>query len=543
MQNSKAIGKRVASLKRQDKPKDNKNRQKRQKKEPKVVGPDQRNIIRAKPEWYSNDLNKAMSTVGASNKKVVKDLVEGMIALDRHYTMPRPVSAPVYSNRYNFVKTISISSAEAANPDLCEVALITRPRVDRVLSVGRSTTSKTLETGSQVVRTPKTRYLSTSQNYSLRWIPVMTDGSDIIPTPDYSLTNFVISQPNDSSPLSGAFVLPISTSGASPATWYLQILNNEPNSIQLVVTLYAYSGQPGSLSLLSSLAVTTSVISSGASSSANFATAVGFAAFWTTLTSATNLVVGITQAAPATDEYELSNLSFEMYTSACTFDSGFAWTHYSLWDLLPNNAESKSVFDKSDSYSVTGMNVIFTNNTPALSKGGVAYAARLPGGSEDKLGQTFDAIENTLRTIKDNNFKSTELDKGLFWYYTPEKVTDYFFLPIDDPGRRPYAVCALTCPSGISGNFVLTIQGCVNIELMTYNPVCALTRSVPNDQLFSAICASLSTLNGWSHNPDHFSHIKKAISSVMTEDNIKTVLKGLVSAGVKLAPMVIAALA
>lgn len=486
-------------------------------------------------EWYKEEFDRVVTT----NNEAVKELVHSIISQDAQYTLPRPITTTVNSNRYKFVQDIQISSAEAADPLLCKVGIILRPDPNKLLSIGRSQITATIPAADTELQTKMAGFETKTADLSLPFSLYDNNGKRHGVEFDETLP-FVIQGPGILSLLPGGWVLPASMTATAPSTFKVTLQNGENQSFSSTVRITAYTGTLGNLASAGSLSITATAVGGG-TATYDIQAQVGFAAFWATLASSSYFGFDIAQT--STIEYNPGNINLNWEYSTFVLDSGFAWTDYSLWDTVANSQDIKNIYAKSDSYSVTGMNCIFQNNTPALSKGGTVYAARLPGGSEDRLPKTFDKMQDVLRNIRDYNFKETNLDRGLFWYYTPEKVTDLYFSPIGDNGRRPYAGVTFTIPSGISGSFILTLQGTINLELITYNPALSLTRAQANEPLLSALCAALSELSGWSHNPNHLQHISAAVKSVMSNDQVKMVLKSMLAAGVKLAPMVIAALA
>jgi hypothetical protein len=491
--------------------------------------------VKVDRSWFEADVDRAIGENGTH----VKKLVHSIISQDTQYTMPRPITTTVNSNRYKFVQDIVISAAEAADPNLCKVAILLRPDPNKLLSIGRTIVTATIPSGDAWMETRESSSEWKTQDMSLPFSLVDVNGRHHGVEFDEKLP-FVIQAGGKLPQLAGGYVLPASVTTTAPTTFRVTLLNGENQSFSSTCKITAYTGTLGNLTSASNMSLTATA-SSGGSATFDFQAQVGFAAFWATLASSTFFGFDIVQT--STIEYDPGKLNINLEYSSFALDSGFSWTDYTLWDVVANSQDIKNIFVKSDSYSVTGMNCIFQNNTPALSKGGTVYAARLPGGSEPRLPRTFDKMQDVLRNIRDYNFKETNLDRGLFWYYTPEKVTDLYFNSTDESGRRPYAGVTFTIPSGISGSFIMTMQGSINLELITYNPALSLTRAQANEPLLSALCAALSELSGWSHNPNHIQHITAAVKSVMNNDQVKMVLKSMLAAGVKLAPMVIAALA
>lgn len=491
------------------------------------------NRIAIKPEWYSADLNKV-------NNDTVKDLITAMISQNTQYTLPRAITTNVYSNRFRFTKDITVTKLQSESIEETQIAIITRPDPNRVLSIGRTADADFVKAGDVYLPTADANghTYPVSTDYSLALNFPTVGGKEVVAQLDDSLP-FLVMAPNPPQ-FAGGFVTPCNVGSTVPSVWTLKVENNSGSTLTISATFRGFNGVLGNLTQVTSFTLANTITADSAATY-DFAGNVGFAPFWAQLETCDYMCFTFKSTLGT---FKCTDLEFKLTTGQFTIDSGFAWTNYSLWDMLPKSAASRAIFNGANSYSITGMNCLFQNNTPDTSKGGVVYAARLPGSSEASLPKSFTGIQDVLRSIRHNVFRESNLNKGMFWFYTPEKVTDLYFNPTNVGGEsRPYAAVAMTVPSGLLADFVMTLQGIINIELISYDPVLSLSRSQACDPLLQAMCAALSALNGWSHNPDHLKTIADSIKKVMTSDQMKMVLKTMVNAGVKLAPMVISALA
>lgn len=508
----------------------NKNQRKKQKVPAQQVW---RPIPKVNKEWYEKDLTNIDTNC--------RDLVDAIISQDRTYVLPRPITTAVNANRYRFTHDINITSAQAATVEGSQRIILLRPEVKKFLSIGAA--SETQTTGAiddQFPCTQTTNELSPNIALSIPVRIASVEGKVFEPTTAL-ISDVVKEYHNGFEPF--GYVTKMNVGATAPSTFTFYFKNHNPNSVGVTFRLRTYTGSDtnnltaGALSM-----VLTQTVTSQSKMAFAFSAVVSptsFSSFWAQLATADYFSVDVAVTAGWTPY----DAPIDLVSSGFTIDTGFAFTDYSLWDLVPDSGDAESLYNKANSYSITGMNCIFQNNTPELSKGGVVYAARLPGRSEARLPKTYSQIQNVLRSIVDNNFPETNLDKGLFWYYTPEKVTDLYFEEISAKGSRPYAAVAFSVPSGISGNFVMTLSGIISIETITYSPAVPKFRSVACEPILSALCAALSSLRGWSHNPDHLRHIAESVRKVVTNDQFQMILKLLLQTGVKLAPMVISAVA
>lgn len=151
-----------------------------------------------------------------------------------------------------------------------------------------------------------------------------------------------------------------------------------------------------------------------------------------------------------------------------------------------------------------------------------------------------------VASYNDPKTYSGQLNKGAHWFFSPEKIQDYFFRPITEPdGERPYFVAAWTgvAVNDLANKLGLTLELRINIELLTadislmkFSPTPDLARLM---DLYISMVSANSTL---SENPNHKAKIKKIVGKIASSPFTKEALKSMASAGVKLVPLALAGL-
>lgn len=151
-----------------------------------------------------------------------------------------------------------------------------------------------------------------------------------------------------------------------------------------------------------------------------------------------------------------------------------------------------------------------------------------------------------LSSYNDPKTHSGQLNKGLHWFFAPEKVQDWFFRDVLDPdGERPFLALAY---SGVATNdlanmlgFTLDIR--INIELLTTD--ISLMKFMPSadlSRLFDMYITMVSAHNSVGENPNHKQKIAKIVQSIMTNPYTKQGLKAAYQAGKVLVPLALSAL-
>lgn len=222
---------------------------------------------------------------------------------------------------------------------------------------------------------------------------------------------------------------------------------------------------------------------------------------------------------------------------------------YSLWDLLGNvegAGTSKAQYLASEKYSITALSALLTNTTAVQFKSGSIVCAQLPGGSTHVLPGSPSEFYQFVASYNDPKTYTGQLNKGAHWFFSPEKIQDWFFRPITEPdGDRPYFVAAWTgvAVNDLANKLGLTLQIRVNIELLTadislmkFSPTPDLARLM---DLYVSMVSANSTL---SENPNHMAKIKKIVNKIASSPYTKDALRSMAIAGTKLVPLALAAL-
>lgn len=225
------------------------------------------------------------------------------------------------------------------------------------------------------------------------------------------------------------------------------------------------------------------------------------------------------------------------------------WTKYSLWNLIENGSVAKAQYESSARHCVTGQRCTFTNTTPELSKGGNIYGAKLPGNSYQDLPGDYDSLRALLSSQPTNYLRTHELATGCNYSFTPEKQSDWEFVPrtSEDPilgnaKNLPYYACCYDATSiSETSTFVFDIS--TTVEYLSTDPSNLFFTSHANATFYFALLNELSMHTCVSENPDHFKMIKQIARKVCTSDNLKMAMSMMIGAGVKLAPLALSLLA
>lgn len=222
---------------------------------------------------------------------------------------------------------------------------------------------------------------------------------------------------------------------------------------------------------------------------------------------------------------------------------------YSLWDLLGNvegAGTSKTQFLAAEKYSITALSALLMNTTAVQFKSGSIVCAQLPGGSTHVLPGAPSDMYQFVASYNDPKTYSGQLNKGAHWFFSPEKIQDYFFRPITEPdGERPYFVAAWTgvAVNDLANKLGLTLELRINIELLTadislmkFSPTPDLARLM---DLYISMVSANSTL---SENPNHKAKIKRLVTKIYNSPYTRDALKAMAAAGTKLVPLALAAL-
>lgn len=234
-----------------------------------------------------------------------------------------------------------------------------------------------------------------------------------------------------------------------------------------------------------------------------------------------------------------------------TRSADIIWRTLSLWDLLDtvSSVNAQAQFKSATRFSTTGMSILMQNTGQLLNRGGDLYCARLPGNF------TLDgSIENIIGIISSqthHKLRSAELALGANLPWTPEKVQDWLFQehveedPYNgNPLNKPYLAIAMTF-SGLEPGAVPSFNfvGGFSMEYLTVDASNTFFLSPGLEELYILLCTELSAREVFSENPTHLQTIKKVAKDVVTSPGFRRFVAGMISAGVKVAPMVLSMLA
>lgn len=223
--------------------------------------------------------------------------------------------------------------------------------------------------------------------------------------------------------------------------------------------------------------------------------------------------------------------------------------HHSLWDLLGNvdGAQTcKEQYEKAERYSITGFSALLSNTTASQYRSGSIVTAQLPGGSEHLVPSDPEKAYRFAASYNDPKTYSGQLSKGMHWFFTPEKVQDWFFRPTEDTiGDRPFLVVAW---SGVATNDLANKYGAklkvrINIELLSTD--ISLIKFMPTADLarLMDVYVTLVAAHGnVGENPEHERRVKRIASQIMSNPYTKSALRMALNAGTKLIPLALAAL-
>lgn len=239
------------------------------------------------------------------------------------------------------------------------------------------------------------------------------------------------------------------------------------------------------------------------------------------------------------------------YVSLSGFSSGAVpgYKTSSLWDMLGNVSGaslSRQQYYNAEKYSITGFSALLRNTTASQYKSGSVVAAQLPGGSEHLIPQNPEEAYRFIASYNDPKTYSGQLNKGVHWFFSPEKVQDWFFRSTEDPlGERPYLAIAW---SGVAANDLanmlgLTLDLRINIELLTTD--ISLMKFMPTPdlaRLFDLYITMVNAHNSLGENPGHLAKIKKITQSILNNPYTKDALRAAAKAGSVMLPLALAAI-
>lgn len=244
-------------------------------------------------------------------------------------------------------------------------------------------------------------------------------------------------------------------------------------------------------------------------------------------------------------------VSITVSSGAITFGNGTeseSWKTFSLWDILanvPGVDVVKRQYYNSQRTCLTGFSALLRNTTAALYKSGSIVGAQLTGGSEQLL--PLDAAEfySYVSSMNDPKVYSGQLNKGLHWFFTPEKIQDYFFNPKVYQNARPFLAVSWNAPGvgpdlselGLCWDFRINIECLtVDISMMKFLP------AMDPLGLMELYLTLVSLHNPIGENPGHKAKIKNIITSISKSPLFQDTLTRMAVAGVKMIPLAAAML-
>lgn len=263
------------------------------------------------------------------------------------------------------------------------------------------------------------------------------------------------------------------------------------------------------------------------------------------------ITLGLTRASMSEDSgsnfADVSVIALQNLTFGDSTDS-YAWKTFSLWELLGHNTGIETLqrqYSSSQRTCVSGFSVLLRNTTASLFKSGSVVAAQMTGGSENQLPSMPDDFYNYVAAYNDPKTYSGQLNKGLHWFFSAEKVQDLFFTPKPYEQARPFLVAAWQCaPVADANSFIgLTLDFRINIECLTSD--ISMMKFIPSQDplgLLELYLSLVSLHNPIGENPGHRSKIANIIKKVGSSPLFKETAKRMAIAGVQTIPLMLAAL-
>lgn len=218
--------------------------------------------------------------------------------------------------------------------------------------------------------------------------------------------------------------------------------------------------------------------------------------------------------------------------------AGIVWESLTLWEILKSDC-AEAQFRSSESYSVTGLAALIQNSSAKYYKNGKVYGAKLQGGTP--IPGSFDQITKFISSIpkKYSNYDGL-LEKGMHWFYTPDKLQDLEFASGIDKASNPppYLLAALDGAWSSEGppEFYLTFS--INIECIGQDVGLTYLDSPMIVGLYQGLTSALAQVNPFCENPDHLTHIRNMVKKVLGNPAVLSAVGTAVQYGLKAAPYV-----
>lgn len=485
-------------------------------------------------------LKKARSFYDPAVEKLngaeLRRLASAVIKQDSFYVFPRPIATSVFSKRVQVLRGIKLSQAEIAAG--ARIAVMVRPDPEHIMTIFQQQPSHLTELtvdsfGSSEVLGDIDQY-----DYSIR-VPIKTELGEIHTVYNPALPGFCLEQRDGRNLLSpGAILTPVNgISGTQPnITIELGSNTNDP-TIKAQVRFYDKD-----FNIISTGDSGATVVSENGATITLTGATVSYVNAWTTAVGSNTAYIQFLLKQTTSTINMAGQLKGTIQVNAFTVAGSLTGQQLSLWDMLPQNASIKSLYNGATNVSITGMNTLFQNGSANLLRGGLMRAARLPGGSEGRLPGTWQGITDLVTSVTHHTLSDANINLGAFWVYTPEKAQDIWFYPPRTPSTRPFGMLVAEPTAAMEAEFILNVVINITFELISTDISLNYIRSVSSDGLTSSLLSALSTIDGWSHNPNHVQAMARMVKQVVSHPEVKIALKSMLMAGVKLAPMVISAL-
>jgi len=466
--------------------------------------------------------------------KNTESLVSAIVKQNKPYILPRPAGTYVSPHQISFNLEYTISAEDITNGNQ-ERVFIMSTDPDELLKVGQSGSGTFDNNQNQL---PLDNELATGPRYYFNHsLDLVNEGE---------MHSYLYPQNGDTPPTPGLFFhtvdgVPQLKSGVQIYPFALTAVNTIKltTGSQYSLTGYTLTGGMGCIDsngdVIQEVTNTASIISGG-NGSVTLTAAAGWAAYLAAQAGAVGSYFWVSVSSDVSVTYTGCELNTATYTSPLEYRT------YSLWDCVQPSVALKAQYQGCELWNATGLRFLFQNLTPEGSLAGSVLGARLPSYSANKIPGTPAGVAALLSSQKHHKLMENKLSKGACYVYTPEKVQDYFFRQPGGFHDRPFGVMYIKPAQLFEAGCSLLIAVTFSYELITTDVSATMFPSASSEILMNSILYALSKENGWSENPNHLAHAAQMVKKVMTSDEMKYALKSLISAGVKIAPMVVSAL-
>jgi len=465
--------------------------------------------------------------------KHTEDLVEAIVRQNKPYILPRPAGSYVSPHQVSLDKTLTITASDIQNGFGSRALLFTNDP-QRILAIGQETTITLEETNERFDFNDFVDYGVRVYAFGAFHEVGNGDGpvhstavySDQIPAGVYMYED----NQGDKYEKIGIQSFPFRISSVTSLTHTASVAQD--CNVTFIIGTHDSFG--GSLAELTHTMATTNQFASY-----DWTTNAGFGAFLTNSAGAVGTYFAVSFDA------SLRFGTQHVYPITAVAVSALNWQYFSLWQLIKNSSVLEKQFYVSQLFNPTGFRCLIQNGTPELAKGGFIYGARLPSYAFEVMPGDMDGLEALISSQKHHKLESKLLEHGGNYFYTPEKVQDYFFTrPERDSVNTqwPFGLCLLRPGNFAGADLIFNLNITYSYELITTDISATMFPSASSEILMNQLLYALSKENGWSENPDHIQHAMRVVRNVMASDEMKFALTSLLQAGIKIAPMVISGL-